>query len=217
VAFCLQETKCAAFDIRYLKNFCPRRFNQFAFSPSYGASGGLLTAWNGNLFSRDVIDSNHFALIVKLTSLHSGQEWHLTNIYGPCLAEPKADFINWLYNYDASSFDLWMMLGDFNLMRSPENRNRLRGNANDMLLFNDIIQHLDLVEIPLKDRAYTWSNIQANSLLEKLDWVFTSSNWTLMFPNTLVYALANSISDHLSYVVQMESGVPKSNIFRFEN
>jgi hypothetical protein len=159
VAFYLQETKHAAFDIGYLKNFCPRRFNQFAFSPSDGASGGLLTAWNGNLFSGDVIDSNRFALTLKLTSLQSSQEWHLTNIYGPCLAKPKADFINWLYNYDASSFDLWMMLGDFNLIRSLDNRNRPGGNANDMLLFNDIIQHLDLVEIPLKDRAYTWSNM----------------------------------------------------------
>jgi hypothetical protein len=51
-------------------------------------------------------------------------------------------------------------------MRSPEYRNHPGGNANDMLLFNDIIQHLDLVQIPLKDRAYTWSNMQANSLLE---------------------------------------------------
>jgi hypothetical protein len=102
-------------------------------------------------------------------------------------------------------------------MRSPEYRNHPGGNANDMLLFNDIIQHLDLVQIPLKDRAYTWSNMQANSLLEKLDWVFTSSNWTLMFPNTMAYALTHSVSDHVPYVVQMESGVPKSNNFRFEN
>jgi hypothetical protein len=97
VALCLQETKRATFDIGYLKNFYPRRFNQFAFLPSDDASGGLLIAWNRNLFSGDVIDSNRFALTVKLTSLQSGQEWHLTNIYGPCLAEPKADFINWLY------------------------------------------------------------------------------------------------------------------------
>jgi hypothetical protein len=86
-----------------------------------------------------------------------------------------------------------------------------------MLLFNDIIQHLDLVEISLKDRAYTWSNMQANSLLEKLDWVFTSPNWTLMFSNTMAYALAHSVLDHVPYVVQMESGVPKSTIFMFVN
>jgi hypothetical protein len=98
-----------------------------------------------------------------------------------------------------------------------KDRNRPGGNANDMLLFNDIIQHLELVEIPLKDRAYTRSNMQYSSLLEKLDWVFTCSNWTLTFPNTVAYALANIISDHVPYGVQMESDVPKFNIFRFEN
>jgi hypothetical protein len=46
--------------------------------------------------------------------------------------------------------------GDFNLMRCPENINRHGVNTNDMLLFNDIIHHLDLVEVPLKDRTYIY-------------------------------------------------------------
>uniref|UniRef100_A0A453J5A8 Uncharacterized protein n=1 Tax=Aegilops tauschii subsp. strangulata TaxID=200361 RepID=A0A453J5A8_AEGTS len=41
--------------------------------------------------------------------------------------------------------------------------------------FNNIIINLDLVEIPLKGRSFTWSNKQDQPLLEKLDWVFTSS------------------------------------------
>lgn len=41
---CLQETKRELFDARYLKNFCPRRINQFEYLPSVGASGGLLIA-----------------------------------------------------------------------------------------------------------------------------------------------------------------------------
>jgi hypothetical protein len=28
------------------------------------------------------------------------------------------------------------------------------------------------VELPLKGRAYTWSNMQENPLLEQLDWFF---------------------------------------------
>jgi hypothetical protein len=86
-----------------------------------------------------------------------------------------------------------------------------------MMLFNDIINHLDLVEVPLKNRAYTWSNMQQNSLLEKLDWVFTSSNWTTSFPKTLAYALSHVVSDHVSYVVHMETMVPKAHMFRFKN
>jgi hypothetical protein len=65
-------------------------------------------------------------------------------------------------------YELWLLLGDFNPIRHPENRNMEGGNVNDMMLFNDIISHLDLIEIPLKNRAFTW-NMQQNVLLEKLD------------------------------------------------
>jgi hypothetical protein len=86
-----------------------------------------------------------------------------------------------------------------------------------MLLLNDIISHLDLIEVHLKNRAYSWSNIQVNCLLEKLDWVFTSSNWTMIFPNTKACALSHATSDHVPYVTQMETMMHKSNLFRFEN
>jgi endonuclease/exonuclease/phosphatase family metal-dependent hydrolase len=93
--------------------------------------------------------------------------------------------------------DSWIILGDFNLIRSPENRNRDGGDINNMLLFNRIISQLDLVEIPLKGRAFTWSNMQDNPLLEKLDWIFTSANWTTLFPHTIATPLAKLSSDHI--------------------
>jgi len=52
---CIQETKREIFDIFYIKKFCPRNFDQFAFSPSVGAIGGLLTAWNSSVFEGSVI------------------------------------------------------------------------------------------------------------------------------------------------------------------
>jgi exonuclease III len=217
VAFCFQETKRSQIDSGFLKIVCPRRFNQFALFPSNGASGGLLTVWNGSQFSGVVVDSCSFAITVKMTSLMIGQEWYLTNVYGPCTANGKVNFTNWLYDYDSSALDLWLVMGDFNLIRCPENRNRPGDNVNEMLLFNDVISHLDLVEVPLKNRAFTWSNMQSNCLLEKLDWIFTSSSWTLTFPNTLAHAISHATSNHVPYVAQMDSIVPKSSIFRFEN
>jgi hypothetical protein len=87
VAFCFQETKKHSFDVSFLE------FNNFAFYPSDDASGKLLTVWNSSLFSGIVIDMNRFALTVKLTSLQSGQEWFLTNIYEPCSAGGRAGLI----------------------------------------------------------------------------------------------------------------------------
>ena len=39
---CIQETKRDSFDQAYLRNFSPRRFNQFAYNPSVGWQVDLL-------------------------------------------------------------------------------------------------------------------------------------------------------------------------------
>jgi hypothetical protein len=60
---------------------------------------------------------------------------------------------------------LWLLVGDFNLIRWPEDRNKARGDINLMLKFNEAISNLDLVEIPLHGLSYTWSNRQREPLL----------------------------------------------------
>jgi hypothetical protein len=86
-----------------------------------------------------------------------------------------------------------------------------------MLLFNNLIQHLDLVDVQFTGRHFTWSNMQDDPLLEKLDWVFTTSSWTNSYPATSVQCLARPISDHVPYVVIVDSHIPKVSLFRFEN
>jgi hypothetical protein len=86
-----------------------------------------------------------------------------------------------------------------------------------MLLFNDIIQHLDLIDIPFEGRQFTWSNMQDDTLLEKIDWVFILASWSLNFPATSVKTLSQPISNHVRYVVKMDSRIPRASIFRFEN
>jgi hypothetical protein len=54
-------------------------------------------------------------------------------------------------------------------MRSPNNRNRDGGDINEMLLFNEDINALDLLEIPLFGKKITWTNKQHPPLLERLD------------------------------------------------
>jgi hypothetical protein len=55
------------------------------------------------------------------------------------------------------------------LIASAVRISEIGGNTSDMMLFNDLINHLDLAEVPLKNRAFTWSNMQQNALLVKLD------------------------------------------------
>jgi hypothetical protein len=111
----------------------------------------------------------------------------------------------------------WLIVGDFNLIRSPQNRNKPGGNISEMFAFNEAISKLSLNEIPLKGCKYTWSNKQQDPLLERLDWFFSSSSWISFLPNTWASALSKDTSDHIPCLVSASTKVPKPNVFRFEN
>lgn len=136
---CLQETKKPAFDNVFLKSCCPRRFDKFAFIPSHGALGGIVTIWNSSIFTGTILIEEDFALVIKFKSTQSAQEWTLVNIYGPCQGDSRVDYTNWLLNLNIPTNEDWLLVGDFNYIRSPSNRNKPGGNFNDMITFNDFI------------------------------------------------------------------------------
>lgn len=167
--FCLQETKREVFDIRYIRKFAPKRFDKFDFCPSEGASGGILVCWASSYFSVTIMEKHSYAIRLVVTSMHNLDTWTLVSVYGPCRQPARDSFVNWLYNLDIGDEDLWLIIGDFNFYRSADNRNRPGGNFNDTLVFNSIISHLGLIELPIKGRSYTWSNMQDSPLLEQVD------------------------------------------------
>jgi hypothetical protein len=63
-----------------------------------------------------------------------------------------------------SSFGL--IVGDFNFYRYSYNRNRHGANVTGMATFNEIISYMGFVELPIKGRLFTWSNMQSEPLLE---------------------------------------------------
>jgi mannosylglycoprotein endo-beta-mannosidase len=182
-----------------------------------GASGGIIIIWNSSVFSGLLVQSVKYGVQVNFTSKHNNNSWSLVCVYGPCQGAERDAFVSWLYNLQIPADDNWIILGDFNFMRSQDNRNKPGGDVNDMFLFNEIIGHLGLLELPIKGRVYTWSNMQKDPLLEQLDWFFTSNEWISTYPNTVVLPLANTASDHIPCVVNIDTVIPKASIFRFEN
>jgi exonuclease III len=62
---CIQETKREDIELAYIRNFCHRRFNTYAFTPSDGNSGRLITRWNGNLFTSRLISQSRFQITME--------------------------------------------------------------------------------------------------------------------------------------------------------
>jgi hypothetical protein len=214
---CLQETKCESFDHSFIRTFCPKRFDRFAFVPSIGASGGIIVLWNSRVFMGTLLETTHSAIRIQFSSAHTTESWTLVSVYGPCRGIMRDEFVQWLNDLDIPVHDNWLLLGYFNFMRSVDNRNKPGADMADIFLFNSIISHLGLLELPLKGRRFTWSNMQATPLMEQLDWFFTTCEWTLRFPNTMVFPLSKSTSYHTPCVVSISTSIPKAKIFRFEN
>jgi exonuclease III len=171
---CLQETKREHFDLNYIRLFCPPTFDSYVYLPSVGASGGTIILWKSAFFQGKQIFQNSYATSVEFTSLYNGAVWILTNIYAPCTPNGKRDFLNWFKHINMPDIFDWLIVGDFNLYRNPEDRNKDGADYAEMLLFNEAISKLGLVELPLKGKRFTWSNKQLSPLLERLDWFFTS-------------------------------------------
>jgi exonuclease III len=157
---CLQETKREHFDHSYLRKFCPKRFDKFAFHPSVGASGGIIVIWNSSVVSGVVIASLPYAITIEFSSTMTlTEKWLLSNINGSCAGELRDEFVNWMNSLIIDPDQCWILMGDFNFVRSVQNRNLPRGDMNDIFIFNEIISNVGLVEIPLKGRSFTWSNM----------------------------------------------------------
>lgn len=157
--FCLQETKKDHFDLSDIRKFAPKRFDSFAFAPSAGASGGILVVWASKFFVGVVTEVNLFSVTIEFTSRHSAQIWSLTCGYGPCNGPERSNFVSWFKNIRIYAQENLLFLGDFNFHRSVQDRNKPGADMNDIFIFNDIISTLGLLEIPLKGRSFTWSNM----------------------------------------------------------
>jgi hypothetical protein len=98
---CLQETKKSDFDHNFIRNFAPRRLDNFAFIPADGALGALLVLWVSSLFSRQVLLEESFGLAVSFTSLISSENFVVLNVYGSCEGIAGENFVAWLFSLRA--------------------------------------------------------------------------------------------------------------------
>ena len=66
------------------------------------------------------------------------------------MGDDRITYTNWLYDLNIPHTQDWPLLGDFNYIRAPDNRNKPGGSTEDMFTFNDIIRHQNLIELPVK-------------------------------------------------------------------
>ena len=77
----------------------------------------------------------------------------------------------------------WAVTGDFNLILNEEDKSNDRIDRANLRRFRRTVAALELQDLHLHGRAFTWSNERENPTLVRLDRVLVSMDWEELFPN----------------------------------
>jgi hypothetical protein len=155
---CSQETKLPSVDRFTAASFLPTQLSDFLTVDAIGSSGGIPTAWHPTLFSLVASHRASLSLTVKLRSSLSDLLFAISNIYAPADHSLTPSFLLELEGLGPLFPIPWSLVRDFNLIWSLGDKNNSNFNSTLASAFNDSIRNLALLEFPLLDHLYTWSN-----------------------------------------------------------
>ncbi|GKD18028.1 RNA-directed DNA polymerase, eukaryota, partial [Tanacetum coccineum] len=111
--FGVQETKMEFIDSFLVKSIWHRPNDDFSFASSTGASGGILSMWDDNIFSKEqeFMGSNFLGTLGSWVGISS--KVALLNVYGPQDTSLKETLWNCIEGIITSNPAIWIVFGDF--------------------------------------------------------------------------------------------------------
>jgi len=85
-----------------------------------------------------------------------------------------------------------------------EDKNNENINRAMMGRFRRFVNELELKEIPLLGRRYTWSNERVSPTLVKLDRVLCTNDWEDIYTESMLQTHATEMSDHCPLVLGLK-------------
>jgi hypothetical protein len=170
-----------------------------------------------------------FSLKFKLRNKEDNFEWCFIAVYGAAQDNDKEKFLSELVRMGDTVHTPVLVRGDFNIIRCLSEKNNNKYSDKRPSLFNVVINSLNLRELQLSGRHFTWANNLQCPTFEKLDRILFSTEWEVKFPQVMVKALPRGILDHTPLL--LDRGIldhtpllldtrlpsqPKANSFKFE-
>lgn len=155
----ISETGRKNFTSPFLKNLCAGRDFLWHCKEPRGRSGGILLGIDLSVYDIGAIDEGDFYVKFHLCNKSDSFKWALVVVYGPAQEQSKEHFLAELVNMCSNERLPILIGGDFNIIRNPQGE---KNNANYsdrwLFLFNAVIDGLNLREIEMSGRKFTWAN-----------------------------------------------------------
>lgn len=191
---CIQETKCTCWPASGMKLFGNNINESCIAQSSEGASGGLGTCWNLDLFQcMGSAQSKHW-IWVQMKTTESNIWFNVINVYSPLtLTEKRVLWKELLQIMKIIKDELVCLVGDFNSIRDVMERVNCCYRRNDMQGFNNFIKDANLLDLDMINDSFTCFGPQGKCT--KLDRFLENEVW-LESGQWSVKALCRLSSDH---------------------
>lgn len=145
---CLQETKLDSVDKNLILELLGPLFTDaFCFLPADGTRGGIILAFNSDLFNIQSSSATANTVSATIAMRASVASWSVTAVYGPQGDTEKLAFINELKAIRPTMLPAWLLLGDFNLLCKATEKSNATINRRLINAFTSALNSMELSEL----------------------------------------------------------------------
>nr|GEY84497.1 RNA-directed DNA polymerase, eukaryota [Tanacetum cinerariifolium] len=199
----IQETKLSNVSHMDVKLMWGNSNYDYVCSDSLGNSGGILCIWDASIFKKDNLTISDNFIAIYGTWLPGKSKILFVIVYAPQPTSCKRI----LWDYLLTLVGRWngetIIMGDFNEVRSINERCRSCFNPYSARLFDHFISNSGLVDVNLDGYAFTWSHPSASNMSKLHRFLISCANNFDPFPND------NVVESEDEYVSDNE-GVPET-------
>jgi endonuclease/exonuclease/phosphatase family metal-dependent hydrolase len=192
-------------------------YNLVFIQEARGHSGGIWILSNRTDLCFTLIDS--ISQAITFTISKGLASWCCTAVYGSPVYTIRTSLWTHLKNLRNNIISPWLMIGDFNEIKSIDEVAGGSFNFSRANPFIDMINYCNLLDMDTAGGFFTWrrSTHPQTHIRKRLDRCMVDVDWRLAFPHALVEILSPHNSDHNPLLVSCSKARSiKSNMFHFQ-
>ncbi|GLT28935.1 hypothetical protein SLA2020_038370 [Shorea laevis] len=198
---CFQETKIEYIDQDICLSIWGQGNFDWVYKASVGKSGGLLCVWDNDVFVKDTVVEIPGALAIYGMWGVKKQKCCIVNVYASCNRNERVETWTELQKMIEEGEGFWCIAGDFNSVRSEEERRGRSEHSHYREDLNDFIESAELNDLPLTRRKFTWYKSDG-SAMSRLDRFLLSDDLLNFWGECCQIGLNRSISDHCPVILK---------------
>ncbi|XP_076942563.1 uncharacterized protein LOC143612468 [Bidens hawaiensis] len=175
----------------------------FAVASAKGKSGGIMLVWNPLMFTKHAILCMDNMVIVKGEWKKLKVECYMVNVYAPQDENEKKNLWCLIESFMSHHPGMYCLFGDFNLVQFPEERLGSVFSSRNATNFNDFVDRLRVVDVPLGGLKFTRVD-PAGKKFSKLDRFLLSEGLLDSAPNLEATIICSRLSDHRPIVLKQK-------------